>query len=119
MSESRRKRLSSLQAPTSLLERISRAIQPSDRPAPITHSAFWHAWRKAQATASSRISRYYPTPTRAGDRTGITFQDGTTLIRRADGSLRYPFPRVRRTGRIRRAEKALRRLNTHRVGVGC
>jgi hypothetical protein len=119
MSESRRKRLAALQsAPVSILERIARAIDPTDRPKPKTHSAFWHKWIKAQKPIYSRVARYYPTPSTQGDRTGIKFQDGTKLLRRADGSLRRLFPRVRRTGRIRRAEKALRRLNVYRRAHG-
>lgn len=129
MSESRRKRVAYLMslpditalsiAPSiSILERLARMIQPTDRPAPKTHSASWSKWRAAQKAILSRIARHYPTPNRRGDRTGIKFHDGSILIRRADGSLRRPFQRVRRTGRIRRAEKALRRLNTQRTVAG-
>lgn len=120
MSESRRRRLAAahgaIEASPSFLERVARLIDPKDRPTPKTHSAFWHTWRERQKPLYSKVARYYPTPSN-GARTGIKFQDGTKLLRREDGSLRLPFPRVRRTGRIRRALKALRRLNRYREAV--
>jgi hypothetical protein len=98
----------------SLLERIAQIIEPKDRPSGYRSPAK-RTWQKA---LYSRVARYYPTPSTQGDRTGIKFQDGTTLLRRADGSLRYFFPKVRRTGAVRRAEKRLRRLNKHRIAHG-
>lgn len=99
----------------SLLERMAQFIEPKDRPSGYRSPAK-STWQKDLIL--SRFFRYHPTPSMQGDRTGIKFQDGVSLLRRADGSLRYFFPRVRRTGRIRRAEKALRRVNKHRAAYG-
>jgi hypothetical protein len=98
----------------SLLERIAQIIEPKDRPSGYRSPAK-RTWQKA---LYSRYARYFPTPSTQGDRSGIKFRDGSVLLRREDGSLRRPFPRVRRTGRIRRAEKALRRLNVYRRAHG-